>query len=162
MTDNRISTGNVGLDAVLRGGLPCNRLYLVEGSPGSGKTTLALQFLLEGRKGEQGLYITLAETKDELQVVAGSHGWNLEAIELFELASVEDVLGPGRDQSIVHSWEMELGVNALHGSTRRSTRGGLLSGAILAIARPVSRDDQAAVGHLDGLVNDRGHHTLRR
>jgi circadian clock protein KaiC len=109
-TDNRISTGNVGLDAVLRGGLPPNRLYLVEGSPGSGKTTLALQFLLEGRtKGERGLYITLSETKDELQVVAGSHGWDLEGIDLFELASAEEVLGPGRDQSIVHSWEMELG-----------------------------------------------------
>ncbi len=62
--NERISTGNVGLDAVLRGGLPSNRLYLVEGSPGSGKTTLALEFLLDGRaKGERGLYITLSETE---------------------------------------------------------------------------------------------------
>jgi circadian clock protein KaiC len=108
--DTRISTGNSGLDAVLRGGLPPNRLYLVEGSPGSGKTTLALQFLLDGRaKGERGLYITLSETSDELRVVAGSHGWDLDGIELFELASAEEVLGPGKEQSIIHSWEMELG-----------------------------------------------------
>ncbi len=111
MTDNdRISTGNTGLDAVLRGGLPGNRLYLVEGSPGSGKTTLALEFLIEGRsKGERGLYITLSETKSELEVVAGTHGWNLEGIDIFELSSADEVLGPGKDQSILHSWEMELG-----------------------------------------------------
>ncbi len=107
--NRRISTGNIGLDTVLRGGLPSSRLYLVEGAPGSGKTTLALEFLLAGRaKGERGLYITLSETSEELQVVAGSHGWNLEGIDLFELASAEEVLGPGRDQSIIHSWEMEL------------------------------------------------------
>jgi circadian clock protein KaiC len=108
--NERISTGNEGLDAVLRGGLPGNRLYLLEGSPGSGKTTLALEFLLEGRsKGERGLYITLSETKEELEVVAASHGWNLDGIDIFELSSADDVLGPGRDQSILHSWEMELG-----------------------------------------------------
>src|SRR5262249_49354442 len=106
----RISTGNEGLDAVLRGGIPGNRLYLLEGSPGSGKTTLALEFLLEGRsKRERGLYITLSETKEELEVVAASHGWNLDGIDIFELSSADDVLGPGRDQSILHSWEMELG-----------------------------------------------------
>jgi circadian clock protein KaiC len=108
--ESRISTGNNGLDVVLRGGLPPNRLYLVEGSPGSGKTTLALRFLLDGRaKGERGLYITLSETKDELQVVARSHGWDLEGIDLFELASAAEVLGPGKEQSIIQSWEMELG-----------------------------------------------------
>ncbi|MBV9840727.1 MAG: AAA family ATPase [Sphingomonadaceae bacterium] len=106
----RISTGNVGLDQILRGGLPANRLFLLEGTPGSGKTTLALQFLLEGaRNGEPVLYITLSETSEELNVVAASHGWNLDSIALFELASAEEVLGAGRDQSILHSWEMELG-----------------------------------------------------
>lgn len=106
----RISTGNSGLDTILRGGLPPNRLYLVEGSPGSGKTTLSLQFLLEGReKGESTLYITLSETSEELRVVADSHGWNLDGVALFELASADEVLGAGRDQSILHSWEMELG-----------------------------------------------------
>ena len=66
-----ISTGNPGLDLILKGGLPASRLYLVEGIPGSGKTTLALQFLQEGvRKGERVLYITLSETREELEVVA--------------------------------------------------------------------------------------------
>jgi circadian clock protein KaiC len=108
--NKRISTGNEGLDALLRGGLPGNRLYLLEGSSGSGKTTLALEFLLEGRsKKERSLYITLSETKEELEVVAASHGWNLDGIDIFELSSADDVLGPGKDQSILHSWEMELG-----------------------------------------------------
>lgn len=112
MTDGniRISTGSAGLDGILRGGLPRNRLYLLEGSPGSGKTTLALQFLLAGvRAGEPVLYITLSETAEELRVVAQSHGWDLSGIELFELASASEVLGPGREQSILHSWETELG-----------------------------------------------------
>lgn len=107
---DRVSTGNAGLDLVLGGGLPAQRLYLVEGAPGSGKTTLALQFLLEGvRAGERVLYITLSETSEELAVVAASHGWSLENVDLFELASADSVLGIGRDQSILHSWEMELG-----------------------------------------------------
>ncbi|WP_253201192.1 ATPase domain-containing protein [Sphingomonas quercus] len=102
--------GNAGLDQILRGGLPQNRLFLVEGTPGSGKTTLALEFLLDGvAKGEPVLYITLSETGEELQVVARSHGWKLDGMDLFELASAEEVLGAGRDQSILHSWEMELG-----------------------------------------------------
>lgn len=106
----RVSTGNSGLDLVLRGGLPTNRLFLVEGMPGSGKTTLALEFLLEGvQKGEPVLYITLSETSEELDVVARSHGWSLAGIDLFELASADEVLGVSRDQSILHSWEMELG-----------------------------------------------------
>jgi len=110
LLDRRISTGNNGLDRVLRGGLPANRLFLLEGMPGSGKTTLALEFLLEGiARGESVLYITLSETSEELNLVAASHGWSLEGVHLFELASVEDVLGAGRDQSILHSWEMELG-----------------------------------------------------
>lgn len=109
-TRERISSGNLGLDQVLSGGLPANRLYLIEGAPGSGKTTLALQFLLDGvKRGEKVLYITLSETADELESVGVSHGLSLDGIALFELASVEEVLGEGRDQSILHSWEVELG-----------------------------------------------------
>lgn len=108
--DGRISSGNGGLDRILSGGLPPNRLYLVEGAPGSGKTTLSMQFLMDGRaKGERVLYITLSETGEELNAVAVSHGWDLAGIDLFELASAEEVLGEGREQSILHSWEMELG-----------------------------------------------------
>lgn len=107
---SRISTGNSGLDTILRGGLPTNRLYLIEGAPGSGKTTLALQFLLQGRANDEAtLYITLSETSEELRVVADSHGWNLDGVHLFELASADEVLGGGHDQSILHSWEIELG-----------------------------------------------------
>jgi circadian clock protein KaiC len=94
----------------LRVGLPQNRLYLLEGAPGSGKTTLALQFLLEGKaKGERVLYVTLSETAEELDIVAQSHGWSLDGIELFELSMADEVLGPRREQSVLHSWEMELG-----------------------------------------------------
>jgi circadian clock protein KaiC len=103
-------TGCEGLDRILKGGLPANRLYLIEGQPGAGKTTLALQFLLEGRaQGETVLYVTLSETSEELTTVAQSHGMSLEGVHLFELSSAEEVLGPGREQSVLHSWEMELG-----------------------------------------------------
>ncbi len=109
-TADRVTTGSNGLDTILSGGLPANRLYLVEGSPGSGKTTMALQFLLEGvKRGESCLYITLSETSEELESVAISHGWSLEGISLFELASADEVLGEDREQSILHSWELELG-----------------------------------------------------
>ena len=107
---DRISSGNDGLDSVLNGGLPPNRLYLLEGAPGSGKTTLALKFLFEGvARGETGLYVTLSETTEELGAVAESHGWDLSQLNLFELASANSVLGEGREQSILHPWEMELG-----------------------------------------------------
>jgi circadian clock protein KaiC len=107
---SRCRFGVPGLDAILYGGLPPGHLFLLEGQPGSGKTTLSLQFLLEGVKaGERCLYVTLSETADELVEVASSHGWDLQGIDLFELSSVEEVLGEGRNQSVFHSWEVELG-----------------------------------------------------
>jgi circadian clock protein KaiC len=105
----RAATGIDGLDDVLGGGLPRGHLYLVEGSPGAGKTTLGLQFLLEGRaRGERGLYVTLSETASELRIVAGSHGWSLEGIELFELVN-EEGLSASSEQSILYPSEVELG-----------------------------------------------------
>lgn len=105
-----IATGNTGLDQVLRGGLPRDRLYLLEGTPGSGKTTLGLQFLFEGvRQGESVLYITLSETSEELQSVAESHGWSLDGVHLFELSAADAVLGGAQEQTILHPWESELG-----------------------------------------------------
>lgn len=108
-TDPRISTGNVGLDTILGGGLTPSRLYLLEGAPGSGKTTLGLQFLMEGvAKGERCLYVTLSETHEELTAVVESHGWSLEGVDIFELSSAEEILGDGRGQTIIHPWEIEL------------------------------------------------------
>ena len=78
----KLSTGIPGLDDVMAGGLPARHLFLIEGDPGTGKTTLGLQFLLEGaRQGERGLYVTLSETKEELVGVAASHGWLVDGIE---------------------------------------------------------------------------------
>lgn len=87
---DRAATGVAGLDEILCGGLPKFRLYLVEGDPGVGKTTLALQFLLEGvAKGEAGLYITLSETEQEIHATAESHGWSLGGLSMFELSALE-------------------------------------------------------------------------
>ncbi len=106
---HRVSTGVAELDNVLGGGLTADRAYLLEGTPGSGKTTIALQFLLEGvRVGERGLYITLSETAAELREVAESHNWSLDQVELFELVS-EDGLDPDSEQSILEPSEVELG-----------------------------------------------------
>jgi circadian clock protein KaiC len=105
----RASTGVAGLDDVLGGGLPANHLYLVEGTPGSGKTTLGLQFLRKGvEAGEKGLYITLSETASELLTVAASHGWSLDGVEIFQLVT-EEGLNPDAEQSILHPSEIELG-----------------------------------------------------
>ncbi|HEX4199428.1 MAG TPA: ATPase domain-containing protein [Caulobacteraceae bacterium] len=106
---SRVSTGIGDLDNILGGGLTKDRAYLLEGTPGSGKTTIALQFLLEGaRVGERGLYITLSETAAELREVARSHNWSLNDIELFELVS-GDGLDPESEQSILEPSEVELG-----------------------------------------------------
>lgn len=106
---DRISTGISGLDDILGGGLTPQRLYLVEGSPGAGKTTLGLQFLLDGlARGESGLYITLSETTDELIAVAQSHGWDITPLAIYELAG-EDDLDVDAQQSVFHPSEIELG-----------------------------------------------------
>ena len=105
----RISTGSEGLDDILGGGFDANRLYLYEGRPGTGKTTIALQFLLEGvRRGERVLYITLAETKRELYLIARRHGWSLAGVEIFELLPPETVLDPEREVTVFHPAEVEL------------------------------------------------------
>jgi len=105
----RCLTGLKGLDAITGGGLPRNRLFLVQGPPGVGKTTLALQFLQEGaRKGEKGLYITLSETKEELESIAASHSWNLDNIALFELSAVEERLRDSTSNTFFHPSEIEL------------------------------------------------------
>jgi circadian clock protein KaiC len=106
----RLGTGSAGLDSVLNGGFPANRLYLVEGDPGTGKTTLALQFLLEGaRRGEPVLYVTLSETKEELTGVADSHGWSLEGVNLHELVPPVESLKAEAQYTIFHPSEVELG-----------------------------------------------------
>ncbi len=105
----RCETGVPGLDSVLAGGLPEKRLFLVRGSPGTGKTTLALQFLLRGRAIEDPcLYITLSETKEELELVAASHGWSLEGMSLIELSSIEQQLKPESQTTLLHPSEVEL------------------------------------------------------
>src|ERR1700733_1309486 len=104
----RVSTGNEGLDDILGGGLDANRMYLYEGRPGTGKTTLALQFLLEGvRRGERVLYITLSETEQELRLVAKRHGWSLDGVEVFELVPPETTLDPDHELTILHPAELE-------------------------------------------------------
>jgi circadian clock protein KaiC len=108
-TDTSVSTGIAGLDELLRGGLTANRMYLIEGAPGTGKTTLALQFLLEGRnRGEGTLYVTLSETKAEMTAIAQSHGMSLDNVEIFQLASAEGLTS--EDQyTLYHPAEVELG-----------------------------------------------------
>ncbi|MBX6312347.1 MAG: AAA family ATPase [Isosphaeraceae bacterium] len=104
-----ISTGNAELDSILNGGLPANYVYLIEGDPGSGKTTLALQFLLEGvRRGERGMYVTLSETTAELQAIARSHGWSIDPIDVCELIPSEESLRRDAHYTMFHPSEMEL------------------------------------------------------
>lgn len=104
------STGVVGLDDVLRGGLARDRVYLLEGTPGTGKTTAALQFLMAGAAaGERGLYITLSETEEELKATATSHGWDINNLSVFELIPPDDLLDEQQQQSLLYSSDLELG-----------------------------------------------------
>lgn len=108
--NHRISTGLQGLDVILGGGLPAGRVYLLEGEPGTGKTTLALQFLMEGaRLGEPGLYFALSETRAELDAVASSHGWSLERVNIREVIPAFKAAEPDEPYTIFHPAEMELG-----------------------------------------------------
>ncbi len=107
--ERRICTGVPGLDDILGGGLPAGHLYLVEGDPGTGKTTLALQFLLDGiARGERCMYVTLSESKTELQQVAESHGWSLAPITIFEMVPTDDELSPEAQYTVFHPSEVEL------------------------------------------------------
>lgn len=104
------STGIVGLDDVLDGGLDRGRTYLLEGSPGTGKTTVALQFLLAGAAaGDSCLYITLSESEDELRATSVSHGWDLAGVDVYELVPPESLLDDEQQQSLLYSSDLELG-----------------------------------------------------
>lgn len=107
----KAASGIEGLDDILSGGFSRGSLFLVEGSPGTGKTTLALNYLLEGaRAGESCLYITLSETKAELLAGAASHGWTVDpSIDVFELQPPDSVLDPKQAQSLLYSSDLELG-----------------------------------------------------
>lgn len=104
-----LPTHITGLDDILNGGLPRNRLYLIDGDPGSGKTTLALQFLRAGaERGEPGLIVTLSETEEELRESARSHGWSLDGIEVLEIIASEESLKGDASFTMFHPSEIEL------------------------------------------------------
>lgn len=107
--ETRLHTGVEGLDDILDGGIPTGHLYLVEGDPGTGKTTLALQFLLQGLKsGEKGMYITLSESRLELEQVAESHGWDLDGISIYEMVPPDEDLSADAQYTVFHPSEVEL------------------------------------------------------
>ena len=105
----RIATGVSGLDDILSGGLPVGQMYLLEGTPGTGKTTVAMQFIMHGiRNGEQALYITLSESRLELEASARSHGWNVNELSIAEFVPAEASLSPDQQYTVFHPSEVEL------------------------------------------------------
>jgi len=109
-TIDKVDFGIPGLDDITVGGLARGRLFLLEGHPGTGKTTIATQFLMAGvAAGERALYITLSETEDELRAGARSHGWDLSGIDIFELVPPESLLDENQQQSLLYSSDLELG-----------------------------------------------------
>jgi len=109
-TIDKARLGVAGLDDITVGGLTRGRLFLLEGSPGTGKTTIATQYLMDGAAaGEPTLYITLSETEDELRAGARSHGWSLEGVDIFELVPPESLLDEDQQQSLLYSSDLELG-----------------------------------------------------
>jgi circadian clock protein KaiC len=114
-TDTLIETGVPGLDSVLGGGLPRNRIHLIQGDPGTGKTTLALQFLLDGAaRGEAVLFVSLSETQEEIRSVATSHGWSLDPIAIFDLSALGPAYSTVDENTIFNPSDIEL-----HETTRR-------------------------------------------
>jgi circadian clock protein KaiC len=110
-SEENVSTGILGLDDVLAGGLSKGSVFLLEGDPGTGKTTIAQSFVMAGAKcGEHCLYVTLSETEHELRMTAASHGWTLdETIELFELGPEPNWLDGDQEQSLLYASDLELG-----------------------------------------------------
>ncbi len=105
----RIPTGIAGLDDILSGGLPIGQMYLLEGTPGTGKTTVAMQFIMQGiRTGEQALYITLSESRLELEASARSHGWDVNQLSIAEFVPAEASLSPEQQYTVFHPSEVEL------------------------------------------------------
>src|SRR3569832_2272471 len=110
-----VATGVPGLDEVLAGGLTANRIYLLDGNPGAGKTTLAMQFLLSGAaRGESVLYVTLSETEDELRSSAAAHGWDLHGVTIREYIPTDAALRQESELTMFAASEVELGETLAH------------------------------------------------